>query len=80
MYLLLGVAGAAIALAACSSPTTVCAGVQIVRSTLPDTTTIKVGAATIAIGGESYGWCGAPANTHRRGSTPGTQPIPVSRA
>lgn len=48
-------------LTACSdNRVTVCGGVEIVSPTLPDTATIKVGAATIAIAGVSYGSCGPP--------------------
>lgn len=46
---------------ACSEEIT-CAGVQYIRPTLPDTTTIKVDAATIAIAGESFGSCGTPSS------------------
>lgn len=42
--------------AACGSPT-VCPLILELRLTVPDTTTIKVGAATIAIAGESWGGC-----------------------
>lgn len=50
-------AAAGILASACSATPTVCAGVEYIRPTIPDTTTIKVGAVTIAIGGESYGSC-----------------------
>lgn len=50
----------AVIVTACSSPTIVCGGLQFQRQTLPDTTTIKVGAATIAIAGDSYDTCAGP--------------------
>lgn len=42
---------------ACSSPTRVCAGLGRVSPTIPDTVTIKVGAATLALAGEDYDIC-----------------------
>jgi hypothetical protein len=47
---------ALVLLAACGSPT-VCPLILELRLTVPDTTTIKVGGATIAIAGESWGGC-----------------------
>src|SRR5437660_1110653 len=47
-----------VACLSCSDVIRVCAGVAIVRRTIPDTTTIKVGASTIAIAGEDYDSCG----------------------
>jgi len=39
------------------SPTVVCPGILESKSTVPDTTTIKVGASTIAIAGATWGGC-----------------------
>ena len=46
-----------VVLVACRDTPTVCAGLQRVEPTLPDTVTLKVGAAAIAIAGQSYGFC-----------------------
>lgn len=62
----LSVVGAccALALAAwaggCRDAVAICGGLEYLGRTQPDTTTIKVGAATIAIAGQAYGTCGAP--------------------
>lgn len=56
-YLLVLTAVAISGLVACSAPPTACAGVGRESPTLPDTVTIKSGAATIAVAGESYGVC-----------------------
>ena len=56
--LLLASAGFAVMLVtACSSPTSVCAGLGRVSPTIPDTVTLKVGAATLALAGEDYDVC-----------------------
>lgn len=47
------------ALAGCNDPITVCPAILYFRSTIPDTTTIKVGASTIAIAGDTWGGCDA---------------------
>ncbi|HXT16162.1 MAG TPA: hypothetical protein VN706_11070 [Gemmatimonadaceae bacterium] len=41
----------------CSDPVTVCGGVEVIGLTIPDTTTIKMGASTLAIAGDDYGTC-----------------------
>ena len=38
-------------------PTVVCPAILYVKPSVPDTTTIKVGASTIAIAGAAYGGC-----------------------
>lgn len=46
------------AVAGCrDSPTTICPAILYIKPTVPDTTTIKVGAATIAIAGATWGGC-----------------------
>ena len=62
-YLMVFTAAAFTGVCACSAPPTACAGVGRESPTLPDTVTIKTGAATIAVAGESYGVClGEPEN------------------
>src|SRR5262249_54387437 len=51
------IVSAAGALLACNSPVTVCPAILYMKPTVPDTTTIKVGAATIAIAGAIWGGC-----------------------
>lgn len=50
---------AEIAAVACSDPVTVCPATLKVSNTIPDTTTIRVGAATIAIAGSVWTGCGS---------------------
>jgi hypothetical protein len=47
----------AFAIGGCNEPTVVCPAILSIGVTRPDTTTIKVGAATIAIAGDTYGGC-----------------------
>jgi hypothetical protein len=42
---------------ACRDIPTVCAGLQRVYATLPETVTVKINASTIAIAGQNYGVC-----------------------
>lgn len=48
---------AVIPVTACSSPTSICAGLGRVSPTIPDTVTLKMGAATLALAGEDYDIC-----------------------
>ena len=41
----------------CSNVPTVCPAILVAKPTLPDTTTINVGASTIAIAGATWGGC-----------------------
>lgn len=51
-------AAAVVVILACAdSPVITCPSILYVKKTIPDTTTIKVGAATIAIAGAAYGGC-----------------------
>jgi hypothetical protein len=45
------------AVACTDSPVTVCPAILYFKPTVPDTTTIKVGASTIAIAGATWGGC-----------------------
>jgi hypothetical protein len=49
--------GAALLGVSCDSPVVVCPAILYLKASVPDTTTIKVGAATIAIAGATWGGC-----------------------
>ena len=49
--------GAVVAVGCSDSPTVVCPAILHLKPSVPDTTTIKVGAATIAIAGATWGGC-----------------------
>jgi hypothetical protein len=54
----IAIAGTTVGVLSCAdSPTVMCPAILYQKLTVPDTTTIKVGASTIAIAGASWGGC-----------------------